>query len=124
MTLVAKSASRPRGIALSPNGRTLYVSNADDHDIRAWDLDHNGEAGNGRVLASKIEGAPAGMTVDAQGNLWVAAKGIAIYSPEGKRIHLIEMHDVAAGLAFGEVDMKTLFITARAVVFRARPDTQ
>ena len=124
MTLVAKSASRPRGIALSPNGRTLYVSNADDHDIRAWDLDHNGEAANGRVLASKIEGAPAGMAVDAQGNLWVAAKGIAIYSPEGKRVHLIEMHDVAAGLAFGEVDMKTLFIAARGVVFRARPDTQ
>jgi gluconolactonase len=124
MTLVAKSASRPRGIAVSPNGRTLYVSNADDHDIRAWDLDHNGEAANGRVLASKIEGAPAGMTVDAQGNLWVAAKGIGVYSPEGKRIHLIEMHDVATGLAFGEVDMKTLFIAARALVFRARPDAQ
>src|ERR1019366_2228566 len=39
MTLVAKSASRPRGIALSPNGRTLYVSNADDHNIRAWEID-------------------------------------------------------------------------------------
>jgi gluconolactonase len=124
MTLVAKSASRPRGIAVSPNGRTLYVSNADDHDIRAWDLDHNGEAANGRVLASKIEGAPAGMTVDSQGNVWVAAKGIGVYSPEGKRIHLIEMHDVASGLAFGEADMKTLFIAARAVVFRARPDLQ
>ena len=124
MTLVAKSASRPRGIAVSPNGRTLYVSNADDHDIRAWDLDHNGEAANGRVLASKIEGAPAGMTVDSQGSVWVAAKGIGVYSPEGKRIHLIEMHDVASGLAFGEADMKTLFIAARAVVFRARPDLQ
>jgi sugar lactone lactonase YvrE len=56
--------------------------------------------------------------------VWVAAKGIGVYSPEGKRIHLIEMHDVASGLAFGEVDMKTLFIAARAVVFRARPDPQ
>ena len=58
MTLVAKSASRPRGIALSPNGRTLYVANADDHDIRAWDLDHNGEAANGRVLASQDRRRP------------------------------------------------------------------
>ena len=124
MTLVAKSASRPRGIALSPNGRTLYVSNVDDHNIRAWEVDRNGEAAGERVLAAKIEGAPGGIAVDAQGNLWVAAKGIAVYSPEGKRVHLIEMHDVVSSLAFGDADFKTLFLTARAVVFRARPDTQ
>jgi gluconolactonase len=124
MTLVAKSAARPRGIALSPNGRTLYVSNADDHNIRAWDVDRNGETTNERVFAAKIEGAPGGIAVDAQGNLWVAAKGIAIFSPDGKPVHQIEMHDVASGLAFGEADFKTLFITARAVVFRARPEDQ
>jgi gluconolactonase len=124
MTLVAKSAGRPRGIALSPNGCTLYVSNADDHNIRAWDVDRNGEAAGERVLAAKIEGAPGGIAVDAQGNLWVAAKGIAVYSPEGKRVHRIELHDVVSNLAFGDADLKTLFITARAVVFRARPDTQ
>jgi gluconolactonase len=123
MTLVAKSAGRPRGIALSPNGRTLYVSNADDHNIRAWEVDRNGEAANERVLAAKIEGAPGGIAVDEKGNLWVAAKGIAVYSPEGKRVHLIDMHDVASNLTFGDADFKTLFITARAVVFRARPDT-
>jgi sugar lactone lactonase YvrE len=33
------------------------------------------------------------------------------------------MHDVASNLTFGDADFKTLFITARAVVFRARPDT-
>jgi gluconolactonase len=124
MTLVAKSASRPRGIALSPNGRTLYVSNADEHNIRAWDLDRNGEAAGERVLASKIEGAPGGIAVDAQGNLWVAAKGIAVYSPEGKRLHAIEITDVVSSLAFGDADAKTLFLTARGIVLRARPDDQ
>jgi gluconolactonase len=124
MTLVAKFASRPRGIALSPNGRTLYVSNADEHNIRAWDVDRNGEPAGERVLAAKIEGAPGCIAVDEKGNLWVAAKGIAVYSPEGKRIHSIDLHDVASSLAFGEADYKTLFITARAVVYRASPDTQ
>jgi gluconolactonase len=124
MTLVAKSASRPRGIALSPNGRTLYVSNADEHNIRAWDLDRNGEAAGERVLAAKIEGAPGGIAVDAQGNLWVAAKAIAVYSPEGNRLHTIEIAGVVSSLAFGEGDMKTLFLTARGFVFRARPDNQ
>jgi gluconolactonase len=124
MTLVARSASRPRGIALSPNGRTLYVSNADEHNIRAWEVDRNGETASERVLAAKIEGAPGGIAVDAQGNLWVAAKGIAVYSPEGKHIHPIEMHDVVSSLAFGEADFKSLFLAARGVVYRARPDTQ
>jgi gluconolactonase len=124
MTLVAKSAGRPRGIAISPNGRTLYVSNADEHNVRAWDLDRNGEAANERVFAAKIEGAPAGVAVDAQSNVWVAAKGIVVYSPEGKQLRVIEMHDVVSGMAIGEADLKTLFLTARGVVFRARPDNQ
>jgi gluconolactonase len=124
MTLVAKFASRPRGIALSPNGRTLYVSNVDDHNIRAWDVDRNGEPAGERVLAAKIEGAPGGIAVDEKGNLWVAGKGIGVYSPEGKRVHWMDMHDLVSSLAFGESDSKTLFLTARAVVFRMRPETQ
>ena len=40
-----------------------------------------------RVLASNIEGAPSGMCVDEKGNLYVTAKGIAIFSPQGKRLH-------------------------------------
>jgi len=122
MTLVAKSATRPRGVAISPNGRTLYVSNADDHTVRAYDVDRNGETSNERVFASKIEGAPAGMSTDEKGNLWLAAKGIAVFSPEGKRIHSIDMHDVVSSLTFGDADFKTLFLAARAIVFRARPD--
>jgi len=123
MTLVAKSLTRPRGIAISPNGRTLYVSNADDHNVRAYDVDRNGETSNERIFASKIEGAPAGLSTDEKGNVWLAAKGIVVYSPEGKRIHFIDMHDVVSSLTFGDADFKTLFLAARAIVFRARPDT-
>jgi gluconolactonase len=71
----------------------------------------------------KSKAHQAGLTVDGKGNLWVAAKGIVLYSPEGKQVHLIEMHDVASALAFGDADFKTLFIASRAIVFRARPDT-
>jgi hypothetical protein len=36
----------------------------------------------------------------------------------------MDMHDVVSSLAFGEADSKTLFLTARAVVFRMRPEAQ
>lgn len=122
MVLVAKPAGRPNGIALSPNGRTLYVTNSDERNVRAYDVDKNGEPSGERVLVSKIEGVPGGIAVDEKGNLYITAKGVAIYSPEGKLIHTIEMHDVMSSCAFGEADGKSLIITARGVVYRARMD--
>jgi len=120
MKLVARPAGRPHGIALSPNGRILYVSNADEHNIRAYDVDHNGDASGERVLVSRIDGVPGGISVDEKGNLYVAAKGIAVYSPEGRLIHVMEMKEQPSNCAFGEADEKSLFITARGVVYRVR----
>jgi gluconolactonase len=120
MEVVAKPAGRPHGIAISPNGRILYVSNADEHNIRAYDLDRNGEASGERVLVSGIEGMPGGLAVDADGNLFVAAKGIAIYDPQGHPVRTFGLPEPASSCALGEGDMKSLFVTARAFVYRLR----
>jgi gluconolactonase len=120
MTLVARYTTRPHGIALSPNGKTLYVVNADEHNVRAFDLDKSGAASNERVLIPKIEGVPSGIAVDPQGRLYVAARGIGIYSPEGKRVHVLELHEVPSACAFADVDLKSLILTSRGDVYRAR----
>ena len=73
LEVIAKSKGRPNGIALSPNGRILYVTNSDERNVRAYDLDSNGEASNERVLVPNIAGIPDGMKVDETGNLYVAA---------------------------------------------------
>jgi gluconolactonase len=122
MEVVAKPAGRPHGIALSPNGRVLYVSNADEHNIRAYDLDRNGEASGERVLVSGIAGIPGGITVDGDGNLYVAAEAISIYNPQGHPLRTFALPDRASSCAFGEGDMKSLFVTARGSVYRLRPD--
>jgi gluconolactonase len=120
LKLVAKPTGRPNGVALSPNGRILYVVNSDERNVRAYDLDKNGEPSNERVVVSKIPGVPGGIRTDEKGNLYVAGKGIQIYSPDGKPIHTMELSHPAANCGFGEADGKTLFITAGSEVFRAR----
>jgi gluconolactonase len=122
MTLIAKYATRPHGIALSPNNRTLYVSNADDRNVRAFDLDKNGTASNERVLIPKIDGIPGGIAVDEKGLLYVVANGIGVYSADGKRVHHFDISERSSACAFGEGDMKSLFLTSRGNVYRARPE--
>ena len=122
--LVAKPAGRPNGIALSPNGRILYVVNSDERNVRAYDIDKNGEPSNERVLIAKVPGVPGGVRTDEKGNLYVAGKGLFIYSPDGKPLHSLELRYPASNCGFGEVDGRTLFITAGSEIHRARLDVK
>ncbi len=105
MKLVAKPTGRPNGIALSPNGRMLYVSNSDEHNVRAYDVDHNGDTSNERVLISGIDGVPGGLTVDE--------KGRPVHRRQG-RIHLQRR---MASRCHGFRDQRTSF----RVALSARP---
>jgi gluconolactonase len=120
MNLIAKPQGRPNGIAFSPNGRILYVDNSDEHNVRAYDVDHNGDISNERVVVSNIDGTPDGMKVDEKGNLYITAKGVAIYSPAGKLLHTIDVPETPANCAFGDPDFQTLYITARTSLYRVR----
>jgi len=122
LKLVAKSVGRPHGIAISPNGRVLYVTNADERNVRAYELDHNGDASGERVLVPRIDGIPGGLRVNEKGDLYIATtKGIAIYSADGKPIHTIPMHDAASNCAF-DPQGTWLYVTARGYLYRLRLD--
>jgi gluconolactonase len=120
LEVIAKPKGRPNGIALAPDGRTLYVSNSDEKNVRAYDLDKNGAAGNERTLISGIEGVPDGICVDEKGNLYVAANQIQVYSPEGKPLGAIPTMESPSNCTFGDSDFGSLYITARTSLYRAR----
>jgi gluconolactonase len=114
---IAKLKTRPNGIALAPNGKTLYVADSDARCVRAYDLDH-GDAE--RVVIDQIPGIPDGLRTDEKGNIWVAAKQVYAYSPQAKLLGQIGLPETPSNLAFGDSDFSTLFITARTSVFRVR----
>ncbi len=124
LEVVAKPKGRPNGIALAPDGRTLYVSNSDERNIRAYDLDKSGAASNERILISGIEGVPDGICVDEKGNLYVAANQLVAFSSEGKPIGKIATEETPSNCTFGDADLASLYITARTTVYRARFDAR
>jgi gluconolactonase len=120
LDLVAKSQTRPNGITLSPNGRLLYVTDSDARTVRVYDLDRNGMASKERTLISNIEGVPDGIRTDEKGNLYVAARALFVYTPDGKPLGSVDLPEAPSNCAFGEGDWGALFITARTSVYRVR----
>jgi len=123
--LVAKWKTRPNGITLSPNGRTLYVSDSDDHLVRAYDVEKSGAASNERVVVRNIPGIPDGIRTDEKGNLYVAAKSIFVYATpsgagDGKLLGRIDFSETPSNLTFGDPDEESLYVTARNSVYRVR----
>lgn len=120
LRLIARPKGRPNGVALSPNGRILYVSNSDERAVYAYDLDGSGTASNERVFLKGIEGPPDGIRTDEKGNLYVAAKQLPIYTPQGRLLHTLTFPEQPRNLAFGDPDFQTLYVTAYSSVYRVR----
>jgi gluconolactonase len=118
--------TRPNGVAISPDEKTLYVANSDEKK-RFWmryDLAADGTVSNGRkfydLADAKEEGIPDGMKVDSQGNVYAAGpQGVWVFSADGKHLGTIKTGETPANCGWGD-DGKTLYITATTSVYRIR----
>lgn len=119
----------PNGIAISPDQKTLYVTNAPaKKQILAYELQADDTVRkNPRVFFDFVSeqglGGPDGIRVDRKGNLYAASTGgVWILSPDGKRLGKIPapVGIRFANLAFGDPDGKTLYMVSAANLWRIR----
>lgn len=134
---------RPNGLAITPDGKTLYLIDSDysrpdaNRKIWAFDVAQDGSIGKQRIIYDFGRGRGGdGMRLDVKGNLWIAAgisaprtanesgdvpTGLYVISPEGELLGRIPIsEDVITNLAFGGPDKQTLYITAGKTLFKLR----
>jgi gluconolactonase len=117
---------QPNGLAFSPDGRTLYVSDTSLslgeipggqtgtlHQIEAFDVGEAGSLTKRRFFYHTDHGVPDGLTVDVRGWVWTtAADGIHILAADRTRLGFIPTPAVCSNCAFGGGDGRRLFIAA------------
>jgi gluconolactonase len=119
--VVAKWQTRPNGITISADGKTLYVTDSDRHAVVAFDLEgRSGNAGNQRDVIKNIDGVPGGIRTDVHGRMYVAAHGLGVYTPDGKLLHQLLTGEVITNCTFGDADNETLYVSGRKSVYKIR----
>ncbi len=106
------------GPAFSPSGEVMYHNDSARQVTYAFDMDSTGQPGNRRIFLQfgKGDGYPDGMTVDAEGCLWVAfwdGGCIRRFSPGGEWLQTIEMPvSRPTSCAFGGRDLDRLYVSS------------
>ena len=109
------------GPAFSPDGRTLYHTDTFGRTIYAFDLAANGTLSNKRphIRIPDEDGYPDGMTVDAEGHLWVAHWGgwrLTRFTPDGVVERIVELPIAqVTSCAFGGPDLDVLYVTSASI---------
>ncbi len=115
--LMFEGATISNGLDWSPDGRLAYYNDTPTRRVDVFDYDPEDGFSNRRTLVEIPEGSgsPDGLTVDAEGCVWVALyAGSAVhrYRPDGALDGVVELPVTqVTACAFGGEDLATLFIT-------------
>ncbi len=100
------------GLALSPDEKTLYVTNGPT--VAAFDVQKDGSLTNQREFGKLTSGGGDGSTIDSKGRLYVTSgAGVEVFDATGKHLGVIPTPRGVITCAFGGKGKKTLYILAR-----------
>lgn len=126
LKLLLKDLPRPNGIAFSPNERFLYVDNSEPKKIwMRYPVKRDGTLGKGAVFydatADNASGAPDGMKVDRNGDIFSAGPGgLWIFAPDGTHLGTVHVQGRVSNCGWGGNDWRTLYITASPGIYSIR----
>lgn len=140
VSVVAHDLLYPNGMALSSDGRTLYVAETLAARVSAFQVSPDGTLEDRRVWAAfgdvpefdsvtdalrELSVLPDGLASDLDGNLWIAdAKGcgVALFSEGGTEIDRVDTGEFAVyAVALGGHDLRTLYMCAAAPLPHRKP---
>ncbi len=112
---VATDLKQPNGIVGTPDGKTLYVADIGARKTYAYDVQADGSLAGKRLFC---ELGSDGMTLDAEGNVYLTGRGVTVFDKSGKQIEQIPVPEGwTANVTFGGKDRKLLFITASMGIY-------
>jgi sugar lactone lactonase YvrE len=109
---------RPRGLGLSPDGKTLYVVSPASADLMAYAVESAGSLGKGRVLC-RLASAGADLAVDARGLICVlsaAGRSVELISPAGAKLGSARLPGVPVAGAVGGPERQTLYVLLKTAL--------
>ncbi|MER7741115.1 SMP-30/gluconolactonase/LRE family protein [Streptomyces sp. NPDC096538] len=121
VTVLLDDATVSNGTGWSPDGRLMYYIDTPTRRVDVFDAGEDGTVSGRRPLAVIEEGAgfPDGLTVDADGCVWVALwDGAAVrrYTPSGELDRVIELPvPRVTACAFGGPTLTDLYLTTARV---------
>jgi len=112
MRQVADDIAFPNGMVITPDNRTLIISESFARQLTAFDIDPGGGLSGRRVFAGNL--GPDGICLDAEGAVWVSTgqNSIARVAEGGEVLQRAELDEDRApfALMLGGPDRRTLFI--------------
>jgi len=119
VSVVDETIANPNGIALSPDGNTLYVTGGGEQGLlRAYTLADGQPQGHRDLVTDAV--VPDGVAIDCLGNIYLTEhtrQRVRVVSPEGKPLATIAVDANVTNAAFGGPERRTLFLTGAGAVW-------